>query len=264
MRDKTLESIISRLKDLLKFDDLQLATFLNIEVQTLEKSKHLPTFFAHQKNLSEQEKQLEDYISSVYFNVREFKSHHMTNQDIDEVMNSIISHESLAKPLSLKELCAIQDYELKYSVTKPFIEKTCLKYFTEYEIGSKAPEHKNLNKRIAEEFFNHKVKINEKWIYSETGDYTILEPQEELEVYSDGSGSHWEKLREFSTDISQAWILVEELAKKRVQVRLSNKAQGNDYWWCYISDIEKSGDSVAQGSSAPEAICLAVLDYLKK
>jgi hypothetical protein len=65
-----------------------------------------------------------------------------------------------------------------------------------------------------------------------------------------------EDIPHYSTDIAAAWEVVTKLAEEGKQIRISNKAMGNNYWWSYIEE------GAAQGESAPHAICLAALKAL--
>lgn len=65
------------------------------------------------------------------------------------------------------------------------------------------------------------------------------------------------RLKNFSTDISAAWDIVEKLGRNGTQWRFSNKAFSNTYWWVYTED------AVAQGDTLPHAICLAAIQHIK-
>lgn len=107
---------------------------------------------------------------------------------------------------------------------------------------------------IAEKIFGFPVEEREVWVYSEFGDHTVERLQMLIEVYDDGSGGWWEDLPEFDSDIVAAWRLVEKLANQGYSIRLSNKSQDNDFWWCYIDD-----KFCQQETTAPMAIAECAL-----
>lgn len=137
-----------------------------------------------------------------------------------------------------------------------FIEDIIKDHFREENIGSRAPENMILNKLIAEKIFGYPVDVKEVSIYSESGDYEELMVQMRTEVYDDGSGDWWEDLKNYSTDMGHAWEVVSKLASQGVQIRLSNKAMNDEYWWCYMDG------NATQGLTAMEAICKGALKLL--
>lgn len=261
--DKTLADDILAINEALGFTDKDLSDFIGISEERINYLKPKKTFRNREDQLPEEDKNDMDFISHLEGTILQFKRHHMTTEDI---------LENLAKTFNGQSILQLQrkkyDYNSEeYNFLRDFIEKTCFHYFELYEIGEKAPYHKKLNRQIAEQFLKREVAIKEKTIYQEHGgDYEILEAQECKEVYDDGSGGWWVELTNYSTDMTEAWNLVEQLAKKGVQIRLSNKAMHNDYWWCYLSAEPESNkpDVCIQANTAPEAICLAILDYVNK
>jgi hypothetical protein len=120
-----------------------------------------------------------------------------------------------------------------------------------------------LNKAIAEKVFGFTVQVREKSEYSDFGDRDVLAVQMKTDSVLNEKGeedyANWIDLLSYSKEINHAWKIVQELSSKHnVQFRLSNKAMGDQYWWCYMDD------ACAQGSSPAEAICLAALKYIEK
>lgn len=266
-KNKTLNEEISQMLSILKYDDIQLSNLLGISVDDLNFAKNISTEFNLKK--TEKEEFLDSLIVTVYCFLHKFNRHHMTAEDcIISLTHNFEFEDSKNKKKFNSTLIDLAkgDFATRWGTGNKVVETICKINFEKYTIGDKGNSDLLLNKKISEEFFNRKVEVKEVWKYSDGGDYTELKVQELIEVYDDGSGEDWQNLKNYSTDMSEAWKLVEFLAQKGVQVRLSNKAMHNDYWWCYISSTPESNhpDATAQASSAPEAICLAVLDYLTK
>jgi hypothetical protein len=192
--------------------------------------------------------------------VKNFAKHHMTRNEILAVFTRTFTGPDNT-PKSLTDLARCEVFSDSYQLLSQIEDEICLEFFTDHEIGPKAPPHKVLNKRIAQEVFGHQVAIQDKWIYSETGDYTVLEAQEALEVYSDGSGCYWDTLRNFSGDIQKAWDLVAELTKKGFQVQVTSPTTNDQPWTCTLQ-VNQKVVAQAQGPTAMEAICIAALEPL--
>jgi hypothetical protein len=84
-----------------------------------------------------------------------------------------------------------------------------------------------------------------------------------------GSDMDWEKefdnigsLPRYSTNILHFEILLNHLAKLGVQIRLSNKAMGDQYWWAYLDGDDSN--ACAQGSTLLEALSLAAVELYSK
>lgn len=67
------------------------------------------------------------------------------------------------------------------------------------------------------------------------------------------------RLKRYSTNIEDAWEIVEKLGKQGVQWRFSNKAFSNTYWWAYTEDVMG-----VQGETIMHAICLAALQHMRE
>lgn len=110
------------------------------------------------------------------------------------------------------------------------------------------------NALIAEKVLNLTVSRNER------GGWSLGKP----DYYDDrGEMLMFNPLPNYFEDIASAWEVASYFASQGIQVRISNKAQSNEYWWCYMdsndSNVEKG---IAQGSTISEAICLASLRHL--
>lgn len=261
--EKTLEEDILRINEVLGFTDKDLSSLIGMPEDRIKYLKPKKTFSNREDQHSEEDKKDMDFISHLEGTILDFKRHHMTSEDILEVLSKKVNGKTVLELHKHKYDYGSSEYKDIHS----FIPEICFTSFELYEIGEKASFNQKLNRKISEQYYGRKVAIKEETIYQDHGgDYEILQAKELLEVYSDGSGEHWEKLKDYSTDISEAWKLVEELATKGVQIRLSNKAMHNQYWWCYLSAEPESNkpDVCAQGNTAAEAICLAILDYVNK
>lgn len=239
----------------LKIDSLQeFAAFLQEPVDKITAIKDVSQELSQARQnylaLSEEEKHYEGMISTLYYTLHSLVKKQFPR---DLVVQSLSRSFPVGNNhLTLLEIIKSTDPQIRYSWSNA-VEELYLERFTLLNIGVAAPEFKLINKRIAEEIFSRPVEIKEKWIYSDGGDYTVPEVQMRTEVYSDGSGENWERLLNYCQDLSAAWEIVEFLGSQGVQIRLSNKALRNEYWWCYMDDV------AVQASTAPEAICLAAL-----
>jgi len=108
-----------------------------------------------------------------------------------------------------------------------------------------------LNVLIAEKILGHIVSRNKR------GGWSLGEPEYHDEY---GAMELQNPLPNYLYDIQAAWSVAERLASKGAAVRVSNKSQMNDYWWCYI-EIYKDDQpiSISQGNTISEAICLAAI-----
>lgn len=61
-----------------------------------------------------------------------------------------------------------------------------------------------------------------------------------------------------SDDLYAANDLLLFLGVRGFQIRMSNKAQGANYWWVYLTGPEAQ-EGTAQGSTWQHALCLAAL-----
>ena len=62
----------------------------------------------------------------------------------------------------------------------------------------------------------------------------------------------------YSSLISDAYDLINKLAKDGYSIRISNKSMDGTYWWAYL-DSPDGKSSCSQGSSIPHSLCLAVI-----
>ena len=62
----------------------------------------------------------------------------------------------------------------------------------------------------------------------------------------------------YSGDMSLAFEIINKLASDGYQIRISNKAFDNNYWWVYL-DSPDGKNSASQGESIPHALCLAIV-----
>ena len=253
---KEINNSIIRLKSLLNMDLNQFSSLLGLneaeiaEALILEKKDNSNrSSISSLKN--EKKSLLENYLKSLERACSAFKYHHMVSVDI---INELTYNFKFADNTegSLIQLYRDDSSWKISSKLRNTIEEICKKYFTSYEIGELAPRTKILNKEICEKFLGKKVDVKYVTKYDEGGDYDFLQTQYESEVYDDG-GSFWEKIPDFSTNMTDAWTIVEKLAKEGVQIRLSNKAMANNYWWCYADDQEES--IIIQAETAEIAIC---------
>lgn len=260
----TLEADINEAKSLLEFNDSQIAQFLEISESELERLKPLESHFLMAKNNSDSDNKLISRIGDLLSPLSNFKRHKMNAQDMLSVYNE--KHVVNKVEYTFKQLLTFDRFSSEQGRLAALIsEERCFSFFKHYTIGAGVNELQKLNLDIIQEFLNKPVDIKEEWVYSEGGDYTVLQGQYLEEAHDDGSES-WEEIPLFSSKIEEAWKLVSMLAQKGVQVRLSNKAMSDKYWWCYLSsepDIDRP-DVCAQGDTASEAICRAILDYCKK
>lgn len=238
----------------------ELSSLLDIPKEKIELAGELSQDlkFRKSRKASYEEEKYEEIISQLHSTLLSF-THSLYQMPLDVILQNLKHKYELSdkKYLTLIEMIKNEDSTIDY-IRRNIVEEICDSFFKEENIGNRASNLKILNKRIAEEVFSQKVEARKRWEYNDYGDYEVPEIQVLKEIYSDGSGEWWEKLKNYSQDISAAWEIIEYLSKKGAQVRLSNKAMNNDYWWCYI-DGEAN-----QGSSAPEAICLAALNYCAK
>lgn len=280
-----LNKYVEQLKTDLQMSDQELANHLKISLKDLECSKEISTRI--NPNSPKKEEELSHLIMTYAMTVSDFKKHQMTLDDILITLNHVFDMTDGSKTTILE--LAKTPFVEGWGTLQGIREAVCEKYFNLYEIGDRMSPLKKLNKEIAEKLFGNKVEVKKVWVYSEGGDYEILKTQErtsavevnnDVWLLSENENSQvlqdspekfidevWENLRNFSGDMREAWKLVEMLAEKKIQIRLSNKAMGNDYWWCYLSsDVDSPAsrpDSTAQAGTAPEAICIAILQYLE-
>ena len=258
------------IKNLLLFLDLskkQLADLLKIEEKVIDlmiefKEDRYSINSLH--SLTKQySKEISDQADSVYFFERlinDFKRHHLTKDDIMFELQK--KHLINDKNDSLINLYIMQ--QKKYFSLEEITDKINKQYYECYEIGHKAPYLKSLNRKFAEVVLNRKVQIGTRTVYEDHGgDYEVLEPQECVEVYDDGSGEHWIHLQDYSTNLNLLWKTVEKVASEGVSVRFSNKSMKNDYWWCYLDGELLDKEIVIQADNAPEALCLALIKYFE-
>jgi hypothetical protein len=255
--DKTMdESYFSNTKEILEFSDEELAQFLDISIDEYNQVKNESSHFLFNTDLPPEIKTKISKLSHMLSPISGFKFHKMKKDDILGAYKRV--HKKSGK--SLKQLLNNDDvFSEDGKLASQIIEKECLKYFTHYEIGEGASDLQKLNVKVSTLFLKAPVAIKEKWIYEEFGgDCTV--PQAQHKIKGD-----WTELPKYSTEMGEAWKLVEILATQGVQIRLSNKAMGDSYWWCYLSaSDENKPDVVSQGLSGPEAICLAIVDYCTK
>lgn len=247
---------------ILKMNLDQLASFLNIPKEKLELVSNISQELEDKlsRKSSPEEEKYENMVGDLQSTLWSF-THKHCDMPLDCILESLNHCYELTngQSMTLIEMIKSEDLDIRYSTRRITVDAACFVYFKEANIGSRATPEKILNKRIAEEVLGLKVDAKMKWEYTEHGgDYEVPEVQVLTKVFEDGSGEWWEKLKNYSQDISAAWEIIDFLGKKGAQIRLSNKAMNNDYWWCYI-DGEAS-----QGSSAPEALCLAALSYVTK
>lgn len=271
LRKQTLlKETIDNILNILKCDESQLSTLLSIPLEELEFAKTLLYDYSFDAKRPERDNKLYELITTIDSYLHRFKKHFMTAEDclISLTHTFEFEYEDKNKKSFKATLVDLAKGEFgdRWGTGSGTVDRVCLMFFKKYTIGENGDAKTLLNKKISEEFFNRKVDVQEVTRYSEGGDYTELKVQERIEIYDDGSGENWENLKNYCTDMGEAWKLVEKLAEQGVQVRFSNKAMHNDYWWCYLSSRPEDThpDVTVQASSAPEAICLAVLEYLAK
>lgn len=98
-----------------------------------------------------------------------------------------------------------------------------------------------------------------RWTFLEKYEQTSLSGKKFIgEGWLDFDNEFWEKPHNYSTDIDDAWDLVEELCPKKDEFRLARFNMGE--WRCtfaYFNGLESSAET------APMAICLAALETLE-
>lgn len=266
-KSEKVDKYITYLKEFLKMNDFQLSELLQIsENDLIYASQMTDDLFPE---MPKKDEELYNLIISVYCYVHRFNKHFMTSDDVIKTLTHEFEfgEENNVQFKSTLIQLAKGEVSDRFVTGSQTVDRVCKMYFRMYTIGELGDSQTLLNKKIAEEFYGRIVEVQEVNDWSEYyGDSTHLEVQERVEVFNDGSGESWKKLRNFSGDMTTAWLLVDELGKKGVQIRLSNKALNNEYWWCYLSSAPENNhpDVTIQASTAPEAICLAVLEYLSK
>lgn len=71
----------------------------------------------------------------------------------------------------------------------------------------------------------------------------------------------WENTPHYSTDIAAAWLVVEAMAGRDMQLSLD--MFGGDPWWAEFADRQYVKGAQATATTAPHAICLAALKAME-
>lgn len=258
--NKMLDEKFNSIKSDLKLDESSLLTLLKLTKEDLELTKITPDSIEIHHKVSKDQENLNNFILAIWLALDKFKRHYMDAEAMVLALSHVYEMEDKTSK-TIIELAKSDDFSVRWGTLRKIEEAVCLTFFRLFEIGDQASEHKKLNKEIAEQIFGHKVDVKYRTVFQDYGgDFDVLETQERLEIYTDGSGEDWRALKKYSEDISCAWLVVDKLSKEGCQIRLSNKAMSNEYWWCYINDH----DVCVQAASAPEAICKAALEHVKK
>jgi len=80
-----------------------------------------------------------------------------------------------------------------------------------------------------------------------------------------GKPGHGVEIPHYSTSISEAWLVVEEMRKREFVVNIEN-GRLPDWWLCGFYPIEfpeQRTKGEAKANTAPEAICRAALEAVK-
>jgi hypothetical protein len=131
-------------------------------------------------------------------------------------------------------------------------------------------EDRKLDIEIAEKVFGYKLKVGEETEYHDYGGQTEYPQLQYLkQVYDDGSGEDWESLPYYSTDLKDAFLIVNKFAEDGFDCEVSlGRHIGhseNCYAHFYHGDSNspwKPGTKMGQGwgSTNPLAICAAALE----
>ena len=63
----------------------------------------------------------------------------------------------------------------------------------------------------------------------------------------------------YSSNPALAYEIINKLASDGYQIRISNKAMSNDYWWVYLT-TPAGLNNASQGDTIPHALCMAIVN----
>ena len=186
----------------------------------------------------------------------------------DDGIKTILSHEfdmTDGSKLSIPEECRKETLSLYSGRLGETLEALVLKLYETNHLSEEASASDKMNRIIAEEIFGQAVKVGE--VFSHDGIMNTefsrlgLVSIDKKESLNSDNDLQWYPLKNYTENIEYTYELIIKLAEMNIQIRLSNKALGNQYWWCYL---DGETDIVSQSSTIMEAVCEATVKWIEK